>query len=186
MPTNVKFICIGLPKTGTTSLCKAFECYGYEYIHGPYALAMSSERMQRGVLDRVDLIAEIHGLFDFELLKQWYPDARLIWTTRDIDSWLTSCEGHFKKIRANTVRANLIRTGRMLRFGVDCYSKEVFSPIYNEHYKKVNLYKDRTGEEIIQLDITNGDGYDGLSSILPLTSGKFPHFNKSKSINRSE
>lgn len=60
-----KVICIGLPKTGTTSLRASLAAIGYSFVHCPHYLAFEKEEVQRSQLDSIDLIAEIYGLLDF-------------------------------------------------------------------------------------------------------------------------
>ena len=178
-PTNKKqkIVCVGLPKTGTLSLCHALKKLGFSTKHG--GLYSCSEEKIKKVLNKKDAIVEIYGLIDFEKIKEWFPDARLIWTKRKLETWLVSCEkqfGHHRKI------SEYIKHGRERRFGQAYFDEEFFKEIFLNFNKRVEDYKAlRPSENILEMDITKGDGYEKLCPFLdvPLPFPEFPHKNKS-------
>lgn len=179
--TKQKIICIGLPKTGTVSFCYALRKLGFSARHG---LTYLTRKHVRTILKRKDAIAEIYGLADFEKIKEWYPDAKLIWTKRELDSWLNSCAKHFHKQRCK--RRGLpfhIGLTRNYRFGQTFFEKELFKKIYLNFYEKIENYKaSHPSEDILEIDITKGEGYEKLCPFLdvPLPLPEFPHKNNSR------
>jgi hypothetical protein len=216
-----KIICIGLPKTGTVSFCKALRKLGFSARH---SLVVKEQRHRRllassrkkdelfrellvrqcregastfsfpcdwfdedywyKVLERKDSIAEIYGLIDFEKIKEQYPNARLVWTKRDLEPWLMSCARQFGEFGPKGGRRNLsdrMVVNRKYRFGRLFFEREAFIKIYLNFYERVENYKfDNPLENILEMDITKGDGYEKLCPFLnvPSPSSKFPHCNK--------
>jgi len=85
-------VCIGLPRTGTTSLCKAYEVLGLKTVHAPLWVEPGEY-----VRDRSDVYADTPCFWPefFMRLHSAIPGVRLVWTYRDIDSWMVSMSHHF-------------------------------------------------------------------------------------------
>ncbi|KAF7593192.1 hypothetical protein BBP40_011822 [Aspergillus hancockii] len=108
----MKVLCLGLPRTGTTSLRNAFKMLGYEDTYHMDSLAKENPRdgemwlaaLQakydgKGKFEKENwdrLLGHCQAVTDYpcsafgpELIKA-YPDAKVILNTRDIDSWYKS------------------------------------------------------------------------------------------------
>lgn len=109
--------CIGLNKTGTSSLHFAFKQLGISSLHwAPDDIPFDQQRVQareivryfsqniREGLPAVGNFAESYQAFSdigvlshyFERLDESYKDSKFIYTDRDLESWLDSREKHVK------------------------------------------------------------------------------------------
>lgn len=172
-----KVFCIGLNKTGTTSLHEALVALGYRSLHwgGPE----TPPSVARAVRERVPLLtylgdyeafSDIQSLvLMFDRLDAEYPGSRFIFTTRDRDSWLRS--------RAHHVERNIVRhakgeyTGTFLT--VD---HEGWMDLFRNHEERVRAHFADRPDDLLVMDIPGGDGYEPLCSFLglPQPSDPFP------------
>lgn len=88
-----KIFCIGLSRTGTNSISNALELLGYEGKHWNGEL---SEILDWHDIEKYDFVSDTAVACIFESLYYAYPDAYFIYTTREINSWVSSMENHFK------------------------------------------------------------------------------------------
>ncbi|WP_295888478.1 sulfotransferase, partial [uncultured Thiohalocapsa sp.] len=90
----MKIFCIGLSKTGTTSLTEALKILGYDAVHW-YATKHAFRYTDDGGIDidwdffeRHDAFADTPIARIYPQLDERYPDAKFILTLRDEDAWL--------------------------------------------------------------------------------------------------
>ncbi len=106
-------VCVGLQKTGTTSLTKALEILGYRTAHYLTSLlsdrwygvrefapqdkvfSLDPERMVKA-LEPYDAVTDspVSSPEVFSMLDQQFPGTKFIYTTRDLPSWMKSVERH--------------------------------------------------------------------------------------------
>lgn len=79
----MKILSIGLPRTGSYSLCKSLNLLKFSCIHYPRKIQ--------------DHSAATEVVFDYSLLEKEFPNSLYIYTKRDLDSWMTSCLNFFTK-----------------------------------------------------------------------------------------
>lgn len=175
----MKIICVGLPKTGTTSITTAIRMLGFTADHSPQKYIGNSENLNKYLLKKVDMISEIFGFpeLDFELLKSWFPDAKMIWTKRDYDKWKVSAYKQFGSQRPVNWDTRQVRKHR---FGVEYYDEQLFKKFYDDYTERLTEYVKSSDEEILEMDITKGDGFEVLCPFLgvPTLEDDFPHRNK--------
>lgn len=85
-----KIFGIGLSRTGTTSLTAALKILRVQAIHWPQSM---------GDIARHEASTDITVSLMFEELDRKYPGSKFIYTIRERDPWLASCEKHIKKTR---------------------------------------------------------------------------------------
>jgi len=97
----MKIFCIGLSKTGTTSLTEALKILGYDAVHW-YATKHAFRYTDDGGIDidwdffeRHDAFADTPIARIYPQLDERYPDAKFILTVRDVDAWLDSFADQF-------------------------------------------------------------------------------------------
>jgi hypothetical protein len=106
--TPSKIFGIGLSRTGTLSLHKAFLLLGLRsrhYVFDPeiarYMLALENgtapEALRLTALDTLDCISDAPVCGLVGPLDAAYPGSRFVLTIRDEASWLDSCERHFTR-----------------------------------------------------------------------------------------
>ena len=88
-----KIFGVGLTRTGTQSLAKAFNLLGYRFIHQPLENVLFAGRYQGAC----DVVVAIH----YKKLDRKFPNSKFILTIRNKDDWLESMKAHFSKPRAN-------------------------------------------------------------------------------------
>jgi len=175
-----KVFCIGMFKTGTSSLGRSFDILEYKTLHGPWGTTQldmihdpdyDTPDKWKYYWNRIKLETEKYDAFQdypwmwcFEKCHEWYPDAKFIITVRDAVDVANSDANMW-----NTPLEELKSNGR--------YQK--FIDRYNKHYKMVKEYfKDKNN--LLEIKITEGEGWEKLSPFLGIEIPKinFPHANK--------
>lgn len=184
MTAQQKIFCVGLPKTGTTSLHVAAQILGLRSVHWPNDATTIRELRQGtyklSVMEQCDLVSDIPIPAIFPQLDRAFPGSKFILTTRDRDSWLRSqAKAGFN---ARTAEPGSDREFyRTMLYGVNAYNEERFAWVYDEHHKLVERYfsGDRAGD-LFTMDISKGGAeWEGLCAFLglPVPDAPFPHSN---------
>ncbi|WP_371378875.1 sulfotransferase [Thalassotalea aquiviva] len=90
-----KIFIIGLPRTGTTSVCHAFLQLGYLTAHTCYTKAC---------LAQAEVIADTPIYYDFEQLDALYPGSKFVYLNRDMALWLPSIKQLLQRMQHNLTR----------------------------------------------------------------------------------
>jgi len=212
---SIKIIGAGFPRTGTNSLKRSLEMLGFskcyhmkELLTHPDQLPLWLELENTGSTDWDTLYNGFQGSVDFpcypfykEHLKR-YPDAKVILTTRDVDSWYKSVKSTIWTAGPQNLGQKLMMLGRMLtnprvkrvimcikfvkrmfwakqfngRFEDEAYAKEVFFKHIEE--VKANVPAD----QLLVYDVR--DGWGPLCEFLgvPAPTEDLPHLNKRESF----
>ena len=78
-----KVFVVGLPRTGTTSICVALLELGFKVAHTAYEPA---------VFDAADAVADTPVFSRYRQLDEEFPGARFICLERNLDAWLPSVQ----------------------------------------------------------------------------------------------
>jgi len=178
-----KIFGIGLNKTGTNSLSRGLEMLSFKSLH--YRSPKHHKLIAQVMLDNIKHERRpCHGMeyadafLDFFVpatsniypkLDEAYPGSRFILTVRDPNGWLLSREKH---VTSN--RKNPHYKGRWLTANKDAWTKR-----WNEHNADVKEYfKDRP-EDLLVINICNGDGWEKLCPFLDveMPDSPFPRLN---------
>ena len=103
-----KIFCLGLHKTGTSSLGRALEFLGYKNCYGATHLRrqIGESKLMQALFSKqyeplIDF-AENYDAFNdlpwsvlYEALDDHFPDSKFILTTREDDAWLVSAKRYF-------------------------------------------------------------------------------------------
>jgi len=176
---------IGLHRTGTTSLRRAFYQLGYKTVPpwlwtGRYEQTLKAEQVKLDAFELADS-HEAAGYMPFstcfEDLYDRYPDAKFILTVRNEDKWLKSMFNFFGDANWPEVR---------FAFGVDVSDEtgETLKQKFNEHNSSVRqFFADKPGS-LLEMDISKGDGWEELCTFLgeDIPDGNFPRENAQGSI----
>lgn len=192
----MKIFGIGLNKTGTTSLSRAVEILGYRSVH--YVHRSTSDRIERAILagaplhkycwrpriryrvKRADAYLDVRAVEEnFELLDKQYPGSRFILHTRDLDDWLESREKH---VLRNQQRH---REGRY-RGSWLTVNRKGWIREWHKHHERVRAYFEDRTDDLLEIDITRGHGWDELAHFLDhaIPDVPFPHLNQSTKSRR--
>jgi len=183
LPTRV--FGIGMHKTGTTSLDKAFGILGINSHHWGTA-NWARDVWQQVTLDGRSTLVDQHYAFCdlpftilFRQLDKAYPGSKFILTVRPEHDWLRSVERHWDPA-VNPHRkfwdiAPFTHKMHQLLYGCKTPDRATFAKRYHRHNAEVwEYFKDRPGD---LLTYHLGDGWNKLCWFLdrPAPSVPYPH-----------
>lgn len=160
-----KIFGIGLGRTGTNSLYKAVKKLGFTAVHNPKDFNHLSQFQFAS-----DGIPPIH----YQFLDKRFPGYKFILTVRDLTSWLRSASAWDGRTKPGPYRRQASRYALYKSWYYDEYS---FMQGYYEHCAKVLAYfKDRR-EDLLIMNIANGEGWEKLCPFLEkdIPDIPFPH-----------
>ena len=180
---------LGLSRTGTRSLTKALKVLGFDCAHYPVDedtyTELTNGQYDLTVLKYYDGLTDITVAPFFEMFDKQYPGSKFILTVRDRESWLRSCQNHwfnrpaFKEAEDPDEETHYLMR-QFLRSSVfGCYNfvPERFVWVYEQYVKRVmDYFKDRP-EDLLVINVCEGEGYEKLAPFLnrPLPTQPFPH-----------
>ena len=180
-----KVFVLGLPRTGTTSICSTLLSLGYNVAHTAYT---------QTTFDNATALADTPIFNDYKALHAYYPHSQFIYLTRDAQKWIPSIKQLLLRMHHNVVRED----GGFNPIIKRCYT-EVFSPFtldnisnddflltcYNKHKKAVTQYFEQQGCPVLYIDISKKGNYQKLLTFLNkesigdnTTTLNFPLLNK--------
>jgi len=166
-----KVFIVGLPRTGTTSICYTLLEFGFNVAHTAYT---------QKTFEEADVIADTPIFNDYQLLDKHYPNSQYIYLTREPQKWLPSIKQLLLRMYENVVRDD----GGFNPIIKRCYT-EVFSPFtyeninnddfllacYEQHKKSVINYFAKQHKRILFIDISNDKDYQALVNFLCIHIG---------------
>lgn len=188
LPTRV--FGIGMQKTATSSLHRAFQILGMDSFHwGAGAAPLIWQEMKSG---RSKTLEQWYALSDnpipllYKQLDKAYPGSKFILTIRDEKDWLRSVERLFDR-RYNPTRwvwdkypfTNHIHA---VLYGQKDFNAEIFLSRYRRHNAEVKQYFKYRSDDLLVLDIPGGDKWDKLCNFLgkPMPDVPFPWNNNTR------
>ena len=161
---------IGLGRTGTTSFCESLRVLGYKnVVHNPTFEQLAT----------LDGAADNGCTIFYKYLDYKFPGSKFVLLTRDLKPWLDSAEyihGHKPIDRSEDV----VIMRRMLLYETVTFDRDKFIEAYHRHHQDVRRYfKDRP-DDLLEMDITKGDGWEKLCPFLglPVPEQSFRQANK--------
>lgn len=181
----MKIICIGLPKTGTTSLHNALKYLGYTSVHFAND-PITVDQLRRGdyrlkVLEDHDAISDIPVPAIFPQLDTAFPGAKFIETHRPVESWIKSQQdAPFNSVPPKPGHPRDFY--RAMLYGVTCFNEERFRYIHAEHARRIEHYFSERPHDLLTMDLTKGHGWAELCAFLghPVPDVPFPRKNVKK------
>jgi hypothetical protein len=188
---QVKVFCIGLNKTGTTSIGDALKILGFNrFGWRPAASAQLVNHWHEGRFEPFLSIIDNHDAFEdlpwplvFKEIEERYPNAKFILTVRSSESvWLKSIQKHLHRGSA--------WVGHFLIYGSydPVKDERLYIEKYRRHNEEVREYFASKPGKLIEMCFENGDDWDklcgflGISEIPPVG---FPHSNSAKLFEQS-
>jgi sulfotransferase family protein len=176
----VKFLGVGLSKTGTSSLHYAFQSLKLRSIHYDrrrlYDVVMGrNPHPDFRIYDDVDAVCDLPSACFYEEFLAAYPDLRFILTVRDEDSWWASMEQHLLRNPVPSEREDpFIWKLRHFAYGTATAAEFIYRKKYREHNQRVI---DRLpAERLLVMNIVAGDGWEPLCRFMgrPVPAVPFP------------
>lgn len=176
---NTKIFIIGLPRTGTTSICASFLDLGYTVAHTAYI---------QKAFEQAEVIADTPIFCDYQLLDQHYPNAKFILLERSMEKWVPSIKQLLNRMHKNVTRED----GGFNPIIKRCF-QQIFSPFsldninsvrfleqcFNKHKEEVNRYFANNSQRLLTIDISQADSLQKLYDFLGIESSlqAFPILN---------
>lgn len=179
MTSDTKIFCIGLNKTGTSSLHEAFKILGFKSVHFLDDKGKNiKDIIEENYYNNEDILKGIshYDAFSdwdhdetshliFKVFDQQYPNSKFILNTRNLEGWLNSRENHVlrnQKLysrRFNSKQFN--KKNAWLK--IDRVS---WAAHYKRHHQEVYEYFNGRESDLLVFDVTQGDGWDKLCKFL--------------------
>lgn len=187
-PGRSRVIGVGLPKTGTKTLCDALNLIGYQTIHYPPIASMRTEKPEMvwpWWMSKYDAMADLPAAALYRELAELFPTATFLLTFREEAEWLKSAQKHFTAARIEIMRREPAQQGpsvlKLCRciLGSEVFDREIFLDHYRRHNAAVRRYF--TGNpRFFEMDLTSGEGWAPISHALgrPIPDIPFPHSNR--------
>jgi len=166
-----KIFGIGLCRTGTKSISSAMAILGYKVNHAPRNL----EEIQCQ-----DFVSDITVACRYKFLDYVFENSKFILTVRGVDSWSNSVS-NFDQARKEGQSRNLSdHESRFILFGGTVFEEKKYKEVYNKYYAEVlEYFKDRPNDLLV-MNIIEGDGWEKLCGFLgkEIPDRLFPHEHK--------
>lgn len=191
VPQNREWVFgIGLSKTGTTSLSEMLAVLGYSDFHLPPIARVDIGG--RIAMDwpwwvyRYDALTDLTVAVLWHELDEMFPNAKFIYTPRDMDSWLDSCRRHFSQELADmriTQGQEYLNDLCRAVYGSYLFDEQSFHDAYILHEAKV-LEHFSGRDNFLYYDLIGGDGWGPLCTFLerPVPNAPVPRSNLGRSV----
>ncbi|MEQ8409951.1 MAG: sulfotransferase [Erythrobacter sp.] len=177
-----KIFCIGFQKTGTSSMNQALTQLGYN-VASYYGDGLSYHQLRDRFVSmglelarRHDAVEDMPWPLLYKELDQAFPSAKFILTERDVDRWFASVLKHF---------GDKPSARRQLIYGEDAAfpkgNEQRYREVYLAHNAEVRAYFSKRPDDLLILNLENGDGWEKLRVFLgreDAPDGQFVHANK--------
>ena len=187
----MKIFCIGLSRTGTTTMVSALTTLGYKSLHYPdtddVVMKTLHGRFDWDVLDEYDAFADAPIAAFYRELDKQAPDSKFILTVRgDMDSWLDSCSGKIKTAPdrydapdAKLVYSTVLRTALYDR---PYYCRKSYIRAYYRHREEVATHFRYRDEALLTMNVNQG--WKPLCEFLghEIPTEEFPHLRRSTGV----
>ncbi len=199
-----KIFCIGRNKTGTTSLEKLLQGFGYkmgdqasaEILVNDYAKGDFNNIIRYCKTADAFQDAPFSWPFTWLILTQHFPNAKFILSTREQETWYHSISSFHTKLFSSTNSTPSLEDLKNASYRYKGFVWEVFQSVwktpeddlYNKdmmilNYRRHNediLHFFKNKDNFIHIDVSNEKDYIKLCSFLNKQpkSSSFPHLNK--------
>jgi len=165
-----KIFIIGLPRTGTTSVCVSLLDLGFKVAH----CAVTEASLQAA-----DVIGDTPAYCDYKKLDKRFPQSKYIYLERSMESWLPS----IRSLLENMITGLNLKHGGFPPAVKRCY-REIFQPIstdsiasdthlaacYIRHKNNIlEYFKDRQAS-FITIDVSHEAAYKKITNFLGVES----------------
>ena len=165
-----KIFIIGLPRTGTTSVCNAFLDFGIPTAHTAYTNAC---------FENAVAIADTPIFNDYQTLDKYYPGSKFVYLKRELSAWLPSIKQLLLRMHTNLTRADGGFNIHLKRCYLNTFSDfsleninqdEYLTNCYNTHFNSANAYFADRPNDFLTIDIANPESFNKLCEFLNITS----------------
>ena len=174
-----KVFCLGLSRTGTTSISVALHTLGYHVHHFcPYLARFARDGslyVDKRYADAFDAQTDIAPALVYRELARLYPDARFVLTTRPRDKWGAAMVRFCAKHRRMFQTLPFPDTDRYFTAMYGAWATMTapeWARVYDRHCAEVSAFFAKEGKgRLLQLAVTQGEGYNELVPFLDRHDG---------------
>jgi hypothetical protein len=172
-----KIFCVGLHKTGTSSLASALSSAGlrvadYFGVHDP-SISQNALAQAVEIMRDFDAAQDSPWFLLYKELDSIFPGSKFILTTRSSSEWFASCLKHFGGTTSE-IRKWLYGNG----FDDPIGREARWIAVKEKHEENVRKYFSGRPESFLELNISSGDGWEKLGPFLGINNqGPFPKVN---------
>jgi hypothetical protein len=167
---NNKIFIIGLPRTGTTSVCHALLELGVATAHTAYT---------QQCFEKATALADTPIFNDYQTLDQYYPNAKFIYLERDLNAWLPSIKQLLLRMHTNLTRTDggfnihikrcYLNTFKALSID-KINDDEYLTSCYQKHFNDAQAYFNNRKSDFLSINIAQQPSYQRLCEFLSLQS----------------
>ena len=163
-----KIFIIGLPRTGTTSVCHAFLQLGFSCAHTAYT---------KQCFNQAQVIADTPIFNDYEYLDSLYPGAKFIYLEREAEKWLPSIRQLLLRMHTNLMREDggfnpHIKRCYLHTFGSfsinELHNDAYLQQCYEQHKSAAHNYFAKRAADFLSIDIAHPNSFNQLCDFLQL------------------
>jgi hypothetical protein len=181
--TDHKVFVIGLPRTGTTSLCAALLDFGLKVAHTAYT---------QETFHLARLLADTPCFCDYPELDELFPGSQFVYLDRKLDGWIPSAQKLLKKMHLNLLPEGhfnpIIKRCFHETFALDGSGEPLtadnLKACYLRHQQQVDAYfADR--DDLLRLDVSEPGSLTCLLNFIGQPTSQaldFPHLNADNKI----
>ena len=150
-----KIFIIGLPRTGTTSICHSFLELGYKTAHTAYT---------QQSIHSAEVIADTPVFNEYKLLDKHFDNCRFINLERELTKWLPSIRQLLTRMHTNLMREDGGFNTHLKRCYLDTFgrfnlsdieSDEYLTQCYNRHQNQVSEYFRGREHQLLSLSVAD-------------------------------
>jgi len=173
-----KLFVIGLPRTGTTSLCAALLAHDCKVAHTAYT---------RQTFELAEVIADTPCFSDYQQLDHLFPGSQFVYLDRDLSAWVPSVRKLLIKMHSNLSPSGhfnpIIKRCFNETFGLLTHNEPLstshLTHCHQQHQQQVfDYFAGR--DDLLRLDISQAGSLTGLLNFMGKTTDQpldFPHLN---------
>lgn len=167
---------IGLSRTGTTTLASALSALGLNTLH--WTNPLTGQLISDADLHLFDAFTDLPSCISFERHFYLFPNAKFIYTTRPINSWLDSFARHWQHVH-NLSDFQKIKDAfsSNAEFHYGSYFREIHFQLFFRHPNAAEAYaaydqrvreffNGKPQERFLEFSVFNGDGWPELCRFL--------------------
>ena len=165
-----KIFIIGLPRTGTTSVCHAFLEFGIATAHTAYT---------SHCFENATAIADTPVFNDYPALDSHYPGAKFIYLAREKTPWIASIRQLLLRMHTNLTRPDggfniHIKRCYLTTFtdlSIDNINQDDYlTKCYNTHLANAREYFKHRSNDYLEIDIAKPQSFAQLTAFLDIKS----------------
>lgn len=172
-----KYFGLGLSRTGTTSLSNAFRRLGFTHI---------AHLLPPPAWDRIadyDFANDLPICTRYPELDERFPGSRFVYNWREVESWLISCEKLEQRLLKQAPYYDWMKAYHSETYGAEYFDENLWRAAHARHDEQVREFFQSRPDDLLIMNITEGDGYETLIPWIGWENIRFPWANATHRMN---